>query len=185
MSDNPRADYEQVRLLLEGQYSKKELDAVDAAFEMAFDAHKAQLRHSGQPYIIHPIAVAKILAELGMDYQSVAAALLHDTVEDTDVTLDDIKNEFGADVASLVDGVTKLGKVPWISREEQQAENVRKLLLAMSEDIRVIIIKLADRTHNMRTLDFVAPQKRRDTALETLEIYAPSPARYQSHKGRA
>ncbi|MBO4339498.1 MAG: bifunctional (p)ppGpp synthetase/guanosine-3',5'-bis(diphosphate) 3'-pyrophosphohydrolase [Clostridia bacterium] len=173
MSDDPRADYEQLRKLLKRQYSRKELDVVDAAFDKAFDAHKAQLRHSGQPYIIHPIAVAQILAELGMDYQSVAAALLHDTVEDTDVTLEDIKNEFGADIASLVDGVTKLGKVPWISREEQQAENVRKLLLAMSEDIRVIIIKLADRTHNMRTLDFVAPQKRRDTALETLEIYAP------------
>ena len=173
MSDEARAEYKQVRELLEGQYSKKELDVVDAAFDKAFDAHKAQLRHSGQPYIVHPIAVAKILAELGMDYQSVAAALLHDTVEDTDVTLDEIKNEFGADIANLVDGVTKLGKVPWISREEQQAENVRKLLLAMSEDIRVIIIKLADRTHNMRTLDFVAPQKRRDTALETLEIYAP------------
>ncbi|MBE6835923.1 MAG: bifunctional (p)ppGpp synthetase/guanosine-3',5'-bis(diphosphate) 3'-pyrophosphohydrolase [Ruminococcaceae bacterium] len=173
MSDDPRADYEQLREILSSQYSEGELGVVDAAFEKAFEAHKAQLRHSGQPYIIHPIAVAKILAELGMDYQSVAAALLHDTVEDTDVTLDDIKNEFGNDIASLVDGVTKLGKVPWISREEQQAENVRKLLLAMSEDIRVIIIKLADRTHNMRTLDFVAPQKRRDTALETLEIYAP------------
>ena len=173
VSDDPRADYEQLRQLLAGQYSKNELDVVDAAFDKAFVAHRAQLRHSGQPYIIHPIAVATILAKLGMDYQSVAAALLHDTVEDTDVTLEDIRNEFGADIASLVDGVTKLGKVPWISREEQQAENVRKLLLAMSEDIRVIIIKLADRTHNMRTLDFVAPQKRRDTALETLEIYAP------------
>ena len=173
VSDDPRADYEQLRQLLASQYSENELDVVDAAFDKAFDAHRAQLRHSGQPYIIHPVAVATILAKLGMDYQSVAAALLHDTVEDTDVTLEDIRNEFGADIASLVDGVTKLGKVPWISREERQAENVRKLLLAMSEDIRVIIIKLADRTHNMRTLDFVAPQKRRDTALETLEIYAP------------
>jgi len=173
VSDNPREDYNKLRLLLSGQYTKEELDVVDAAFDKAFVAHKAQLRHSGQPYIIHPIAVATILAELGMDYQSVAAALLHDTVEDTDVTLDELKKEFGNDIASLVDGVTKLGKVPWISREEQQAENVRKLLLAMSEDIRVIIIKLADRTHNMRTLDFVAAQKRRDTALETLEIYAP------------
>ncbi len=173
MNDEIRADYEQLKAILKESYSKEELSVVDAAFDKAFVAHRAQLRHSGQPYIIHPIAVATILAKLGMDYQSVAAALLHDTVEDTDVTLEDIQNEFGNDIASLVDGVTKLGKVPWISREEQQAENVRKLLLAMSEDIRVIIIKLADRTHNMRTLDFVAPQKRRDTALETLEIYAP------------
>ena len=173
MSDNPRDDYQELRELLEKSYTKEEMDVVDKAFLLAEDAHKAQLRHSGQPYIIHPIAVAKILAEFGMDYQSVAAALLHDTVEDTDVTLDMIKTQFGQEIASLVDGVTKLGKVPWTSREEQQAENVRKLLLAMSEDIRVIIIKLADRTHNMRTLDYVAPQKRRDTALETLEIYAP------------
>lgn len=173
MSDNPRDDYKELRSILENNFSSEELDVVDRAFYLAEDAHSAQLRHSGQPYIIHPIAVAKILAEFGMDYQSITAALLHDTVEDTDVTLEMVSTQFGPDIAALVDGVTKLGKVPWTSREEQQAENVRKLLLAMSEDIRVIIIKLADRTHNMRTLDYVAPQKRRDTALETLEIYAP------------
>ena len=154
-------------------FTAEEAAEIDKAFRVAREAHKAQLRYSGQPYIIHPIAVSNILLDLGMDAQSVEAALLHDTVEDTDITLDYIKHEFGDDVAALVDGVTKLGKVPLSNREEQQAENIRKMLLAMSHDIRVIIIKLADRIHNMRTLSFRVPQKRRDTALETLEIYAP------------
>ena len=157
----------------EKAFTAEEVEKVKKAFELANEAHKAQLRYSGQPYIIHPIAVAKILLNLGMDSESVEAALLHDTVEDTDVTLDNLKKEFGDDVALLVDGVTKLGRVPLSTKEEQQAENIRKMLLAMSHDIRVIIIKLADRLHNMRTLDFMAPQKRRDIALETLEIYAP------------
>lgn len=135
--------------------------------------HSAQLRYSGQPYIIHPIAVANILVDFGMDAQSIEAALLHDTVEDTDVTLAQLQSEFGGEVAALVDGVTKLGKVPLATKEEFQAENLRKMLLAMYQDIRVIIIKLADRLHNMRTLDFMAPQKKRDIALETIEIYAP------------
>ncbi len=148
---------------------------IDKAFKLARDCHNGQMRSSGEPYIIHPIAVAKIVLDYGMDYQSVVAAMLHDTVEDTDLTLEEIKKEFGFDIAGLVDGLTKLGKVPLDikDKEEQQAENVRKMLLAMSEDIRVIIIKLADRLHNVRTLNFVAPQKRRDKALETLEIYAP------------
>ncbi len=148
---------------------------IDKAFKVAKKYHDGQMRSSGEPYIIHPIAVAKIVLDYGMDYQSVVAAMLHDTVEDTDLTLDEIKKDFGNDIAGLVDGLTKLGKVPLDikDKEEQQAENVRKMLLAMSEDIRVIIIKLADRLHNVRTLNFVAPQKRRDKALETLEIYAP------------
>ncbi|MBR0542772.1 MAG: bifunctional (p)ppGpp synthetase/guanosine-3',5'-bis(diphosphate) 3'-pyrophosphohydrolase [Clostridia bacterium] len=153
--------------------SAEEIKAVKKAYSVAADAHKAQLRYSGQPYIIHPLAVADILLNLGMDSPSIQAALLHDTVEDTDITLDDLKKNFGEEVANLVDGVTKLGRVPLSTKEEQQAENIRKMLLAMSHDIRVIIIKLADRLHNMRTLDFMAPQKRRDIALETLEIYAP------------
>ncbi len=157
------------------QFNEKEVAIVEKAFETASQRHQGQKRQSGEPYIIHPVSVAKIVLDYGMDYQSVAAAMLHDTVEDTDLTLEEVKKEFGAEVAALVDGLTKLGKVPLDikDKEEQQAENVRKMLLAMSEDIRVIIIKLADRLHNIRTLNFVAPQKRRDKALETLEIYAP------------
>ena len=161
------------RLQKETGFTEAEIAEVDKAFRLAADVHSAQLRYSGQPYIIHPIAVANILIDLGMDAQSIEAALLHDTVEDTDVTLAQLRAEFGEEVAALVDGVTKLGKVPLATKEEFQAENIRKMLLAMYRDIRVIIIKLADRLHNMRTLGFMAPQKRRDIALETLEIYAP------------
>lgn len=165
--------YKNLQKKLKKSFDKKSIENIDRAFAIASEAHKAQLRYSGQPYIIHPIAVSDILIDLGMDAESVEAALLHDTVEDTDITIEVVKKQFGQEVASLVDGVTKLGKVPLSNREEQQAENIRKMLLAMSQDIRVIIIKLADRIHNMRTLDFMAPQKRRDIALETLEIYAP------------
>lgn len=161
------------RLKEEAKLSDPEIAEVDKAFHLASEMHSAQLRYSGQPYIIHPIAVANILVDLGMDAQSIEAALLHDTVEDTDMTLEQLKAEFGDEVAALVDGVTKLGKVPLATKEEFQAENIRKMLLAMYQDIRVIIIKLADRLHNMRTLEFMAPQKKRDIALETLEIYAP------------
>ncbi|MBP9988812.1 MAG: bifunctional (p)ppGpp synthetase/guanosine-3',5'-bis(diphosphate) 3'-pyrophosphohydrolase [Ruminococcus sp.] len=153
--------------------SEGDKELLQKAYEIAKEAHKEQLRKSGEPYIIHPIAVAKILFELGMDTESMVAALLHDVVEDTPLTDDDIKMAFGADVANLVEGVTKLGKVPIFTKEEQQAENIRKMLMAMSQDIRVIIIKLADRMHNMRTLSFMRPQKRREIAQETLEIYAP------------
>ena len=150
-----------------------EAEIVEKAFYYAFVSHDGQKRKSGEDYIIHPVAVAKILIEFGMDYQSVVSALLHDVVEDTPVTAMDVKKLFGEQVMLLVDGVTKLGKIPLASKEEQQAENLRKLLLAMNEDIRVIIIKLADRLHNMRTLKYVPEQKRRDTARETIEIYAP------------
>ena len=165
--------YEPIADKVKKSYSAEDAEAVERAFAFSFGAHSGQRRKSGEPYIIHPVAVADILIGFGMDAQSVEAALLHDTVEDTPVTGDDIKKNFGASVALLVDGVTKLGKVPLASKEEQQAENLRKLLLAMCEDIRVIIIKLADRLHNMRTLKFVPEQKRRDTARETIEIYAP------------
>ena len=168
--------YSDLRKKIEAIHNKDELHIIDKAFETANSFHQGQLRRSGEPYIIHPIAVANILVDLGMDYQSIVAALLHDVVEDTDYTLQQLTEEFGEDVAILVDGVTKLGKVQLNSREtkeEQQAENVRKMLLAMSKDIRVIIVKLADRLHNMRTLEFVDPQKQRDKALETLEIFAP------------
>ena len=171
--ENGSEYYAELGKLVKETYPEAEANKIEEAFEFAFNAHNGQLRRSGEAYIIHPIAVAKILIGFGMDYQSVIAALLHDVVEDTPVTSEDVKKLFGEDVALLVEGVTKLGKVPLASREEQQAENLRKLLLAMSEDIRVIIIKLADRLHNMRTLKYVPEQKRRDTAKETIEIYAP------------
>lgn len=166
-------NYSELRALIEEQFTAEEVEMVDKAYNIAKEAHYGQLRYSGQPYIIHPIAVAKILVDLGMDSVSVIVAMLHDTVEDTPTTLAKISEIFGEEIASLVDGVTKLGKVPLSTKAEQQAENIRKMLIAMSVDIRVIIIKLADRLHNMRTLDFMRPQKRRDKALETLEIYAP------------
>lgn len=161
--------YEKIKKI----YNDSELENIRHAYEVAKQAHKAQLRRSGEPYIIHPIAVAGILADLGMDSQSLIAALLHDTVEDTELTNEDIVKNFGEEIAQLVDGVTKLAKVPTETKAEAQAENIRKMLLAMSNDIRVIIIKLADRLHNMRTINYVREEKRRETALETLEIYAP------------
>lgn len=176
MSTNVEKLYGDLRKKIEAIHNKDELVIIDKAFETANSYHADQRRRSGEPYIIHPIAVANILVDLGMDYQSIVAALLHDVVEDTDYTIEQLTEEFGEEVAVLVDGVTKLGKVQLNSREtkeEQQAENVRKMLLAMSKDIRVIIVKLADRLHNMRTLEFVDPQKQRDKALETLEIFAP------------
>ena len=169
------ADKEYIRLrkTLENNLEPDEIEEIDKAFDWARQSHEGQLRFSGQPYIIHPIAVAQILADYGMDKGCIIAALLHDIVEDTDATIDDVRERFGDEIASIVDGLTKMGKVPLSTKEEQQAENVRKMLLAMSQDIRVIIIKLADRIHNLRTLSFMRPQKRRDKAQETLEIYAP------------
>ncbi len=165
--------YSELKSAVDSAFSLEEAAVIEKAFQFSLASHGEQLRKSGEPYIIHPIAVAKILIGFGMDCQSVVAALLHDVVEDTPVTSEEVRKLFGADVQLLVDGVTKLGKVPLQNKEEQQAENLRKLLLAMSEDIRVIIIKLADRLHNMRTLKFVPEQKRRDTSKETIEIYAP------------
>ena len=150
-----------------------ELAVIDRAVETSVKAHEGQRRASGEEYVCHPLQVALILVEIGMDTETIVAALLHDVVEDTDMELAELQKVFGAEVAALVDGVTKLGKLPFTSREEQQAENVRKMLLAMAQDIRVIIIKLADRLHNMRTSIGWEPQKRRDKAKETLDIYAP------------
>lgn len=150
-----------------------DFDVLTKAYYFARAAHEGQTRLSGEAYISHPIKVATILAELRADMPSLVAALLHDVVEDTDVDLSDIEREFGKEVASLVDGVTKLGKLPMKSRVETQAENLRKMLLAMARDIRVIMIKLADRLHNMRTLGGLPPEKRVRIAHETLEIYAP------------
>lgn len=150
-----------------------DVEAISRAYKISSEAHRGQKRLSGEPYVMHPIHVAEILVQLGMDTDTIVAALLHDVVEDTPITLEMVEKQFGKDVAPLVDGVTKLGKIPFASREEQQAENVRKMLLAVAKDVRVIIIKLADRLHNMRTLGVKPPQKQRDTSLETMEVYAP------------
>lgn len=153
--------------------SPEHVEFVQKACDYATKAHAEQFRQSGEPYIVHPIQVAGILAELHMDPHTVATGFLHDVVEDTDVTLKDLEEEFGPDVAMLVDGVTKLGKIKYKSHEEQLAENHRKMLLAMSQDLRVIMVKLADRVHNMRTLNHLREDKQRRIAKETLEIYAP------------
>ena len=146
---------------------------IEKAYDLANDAHKGVCRRSGEPYICHPLAVARLVLDLGMDSESIAAALLHDVVEDTPTTLTDLTAAFGEEVAALVDGVTKLTKIQFSNIEELQAENLRKMLLAMSRDVRVMIIKLCDRLHNMRTGDAWPEQKRRDKARETMEVYAP------------
>lgn len=150
-----------------------DMDVISKAYDLAWEAHENQKRVSGEPYIIHPVNVSYILADMGMDTECICAALLHDVVEDTSVTLTELQERFGKEISLLVDGVTKLGKVPLTTKEEQQAENVRKMLLAMNQDIRVVIIKLADRLHNMRTLQYMRPEKQLEKSLETMEIYAP------------
>ncbi len=160
----------------EAKKSKKEYDLkrIEKAFLFGQKAHEGQFRKSGESYFSHPIAVALTIISLGMDNESVIAALLHDVVEDTDISCEIVRKEFGADVCMLVEALTKLANIPFVTREEQQAENIRKMLLAMSEDIRVIIIKLADRLHNMRTIEgHKSETKKRDIAKETLDIYAP------------
>ncbi len=155
-------------------HPQADLDLVTKAYHFSQEAHKEQTRKSGEPYFVHPSIVAGILADLMLDGATIAAGLLHDTVEDCEgVTLMTIEKEFGAEVAALVDGVTKLGRLEFTSREEQQAESLRKMILAMSKDIRVVLIKLADRLHNMRTLKFQSPEKQKAIARETLDIYAP------------
>ena len=166
-------DFDELLSLIDKSPIKYNKRKIKKAYEFANLAHGDQRRISGVPYILHPTSVACILVEMGMDTDCIVAALLHDTVEDTEVTLKDVEDEFGEDVAKLVDGLTKIRKIQYTDREEQQAENVRKMLIAMSNDIRVIIIKLADRLHNMRTIECVAEQKRRDKALECMEVYAP------------
>ncbi|MEK7758083.1 MAG: HD domain-containing protein, partial [Pseudomonadota bacterium] len=159
--------------LLESYLSAPEVAEVYRAYLFSAEAHEGQHRRSGEPYIFHPIEVARILAHMHLDSKSISAAILHDVIEDTRHGKDSIAELFGKDVAELVDGVSKIDRIEFRTEEEEQAENFRKMLLAMSQDIRVILIKLADRLHNMRTLASLMPERRRAIARETIEIYAP------------
>ena len=150
-----------------------DLGLVKKAYEFSLHHHQGQKRASGEPYLVHPLEVASVLADMRLDTTAIAAGLLHDSIEDTDVTVDDIRNEFGEQIAHIVEGVTKISKIEFASHEEQQAESVRKMVLAMVDDIRVVMIKLADRLHNMRTLEHLAPDRQVKIARETQEIYAP------------
>ncbi|SMY37037.1 Guanosine-3',5'-bis(diphosphate) 3'-pyrophosphohydrolase [Photobacterium malacitanum] len=161
--------------------SKSQIEVLRQAYLVARDAHEGQTRSTGEPYIIHPVAVARILAEMRLDIETLMAALLHDVIEDTEVTKEDLACRFGDTVAELVDGVSKLDKLKFRDRKEAQAENFRKMIMAMAHDIRVILIKLADRTHNMRTLGALRPDKRRRIARETLEIFSPLAHRLGIH----
>lgn len=165
--------FDQLKNLLTAYMPEDAVQKVESAFEFAKTAHRGQTRYSKEPYITHPVEVAGILAKLEQDTATICAGLLHDTLEDCDITREEIAEHFGNDVLYLVEGVTKLGKLTFESREEEQAENFRKMFLAMAKDIRVVIIKLADRLHNMRTLKFLPPHKRERIALETREIFAP------------
>ncbi len=158
---------------VEGYHPTADLDLIKRTYDFAAKAHDGQLRRSGDPYVVHPLGVAATIAELKLDVASICAGLLHDCVEDTSATTEEITKLFGPEISFLVEGVTKLGKIPWNTKEERQAENFRKMLLAMARDIRVILIKLADRVDNMRTLDAMPPEKQERIARETMEIYAP------------
>lgn len=164
---------EDLMIKIKDSFSEKEIEFIKKAYNFACNAHKEQKRISGEPYITHPEEVAIILFEMGMDVNTMVAGLMHDVVEDTQYTYEDVAREFGNEVADLVNGVTKLGKIEYKTKEEQQADNVRKMLLAMTKDIRVILIKLADRLHNMRTLRFMPVEKQKEKSKETLDIYAP------------
>ena len=170
----PEVLYEQLIKRIKVYHPSADLTMIEKAYRLAYDAHKDQKRKSGEPYIIHPICVCIILAELELDKETIVAGLLHDVVEDTIFTIEELKAEFGEEVALLVDGVTKLTQLNYSSDKlEIQAENLRKMFLAMAKDIRVILIKLADRLHNMRTLQFMKPEKQKEKARETMDIYAP------------
>ncbi|MDG2111295.1 MAG: RelA/SpoT family protein, partial [Actinomycetota bacterium] len=155
------------------RWPRRDTSLIVRAYERAHEAHDGQRRKSGEPYILHPVAVASVVAELGLDDVSIAAALLHDAVEDTSVELTDLRRDFGEEVAAIVDGVTKLDRVTFETKEAQQAATLRKMLVAMARDMRVLLIKLADRLHNMRTIGALRTQKQESIASETLEIYAP------------
>ncbi|MDO6685786.1 MULTISPECIES: bifunctional GTP diphosphokinase/guanosine-3',5'-bis pyrophosphate 3'-pyrophosphohydrolase [unclassified Agarivorans] len=173
--------FESLREVASSYLSEEHVTLLRDAYILGKDAHEGQFRSSGEPYITHPLAVARILAELKLDHQTLAAAVLHDTIEDTPVTYEQLQEQFGTEIADLVEGVSKLDKIKFRDKKEAQVENFRKMMMAMVQDIRVILIKLADRTHNMRTLGSLRPDKRRRIARETLEIYAPIANRLGIH----
>ena len=171
---SPEVLYDELISSVKKYHPSTDISMIEKAYEVAREAHKDQKRKSGEPYIIHPLCVAIILADLELDKETIVAGLLHDSVEDTWMTCEELEKEFGAEVALLVDGVTKLGQLSYSAdKVEQQAENLRKMFLAMAKDIRVILIKLADRLHNMRTLQYMRPEKQQEKARETMDIYAP------------
>ena len=161
-----------------------QVDLVRRSYFYAEQAHDGQFRHTGEEYVTHPLAVAQILREMHMDHQSLIAAMLHDVIEDTGITKDAIESQFGETVANLVDGVSKLNQIEFSTRAEAQAENFQKMALAMAKDIRVILVKMADRMHNMRTLEVLSPEKQKRIAKETLDIYAPIATRLGMHNIR-
>ena len=171
---SPEELYQELIQRIRRYHPSDDISMIEKAYKVADSAHQGQKRKSGEPYIIHPLCVAIILADLELDKETIVAALLHDVVEDTVMTLDELKKEFGDEVALLVDGVTKLTQLSWSKdKTEIQAENLRKMFLAMAKDIRVILIKLADRLHNMRTLQYQSPAKQKEKARETMDIYSP------------
>ena len=171
---DPEILYDNLIKAIREYHPSTDLSMVEKAYHLADNAHNDQKRKSGEPYIIHPLCVAMILAELELDKETIVAGILHDVVEDTSYSLEDITREFNEEVALLVDGVTKLGQLSYSQdKMDLQAENLRKMFLAMAKDIRVILIKLADRLHNMRTLQYMKPEKQKEKARETMDIYAP------------
>ena len=173
MSEFKERTIEDVIQMAKSHNRKSDSKLIKSAYDYAVANHGDQKRKSGEPYIIHPIQVAYILADLGLDDETICAALMHDLVEDTEVTIKDISEKFSPEIAEMVNGVTKLGKINYISQEEQQVENYRKMFLAMGKDIRVILIKLSDRLHNMRTLKYLSRDRQIANAKETIELYAP------------
>ncbi len=171
--DDLMGKYARFEAVIKENNPAADLKRIRAAFDFAQNAHATQRRKDGSPYVTHPLAAAEIIAEMGIDEESLIAALLHDCIEDTGVTHEEIAKRFGSSVADIVEGVTKLSRVQYTSKEEEQMENLRKMLLAMAKDIRVILIKIADRLHNMRTMEYQTPEKQAEKALETMEIYAP------------
>ena len=170
----PEVLFQQLLSTIDSYHPSADVEMIKKAYSIAYEAHKDQRRKSGEPYIIHPICVAIILAELELDKETIVAGLLHDVVEDTVMTSEEIASEFSEEIALLVDGVTKLGQLSYSKdKVEVQAENLRKMFLAMAKDIRVILIKLAARLHNMRTLQYMKQEKQKEKSRETMDIYAP------------
>ena len=171
---SPEDLYQELIKSVNKYHPSDDISMIEKAYKLALESHEGQVRKSGEPYIIHPLCVAIILADLELDKESIVAGLLHDVIEDTSMTYEGVVKLFGEEVALLVDGVTKLGQLNYSAdKVDEQAENLRKMFLAMAKDIRVILIKLADRLHNMRTLKYMRPEKQKEKARETMDIYAP------------